>query len=156
MKKTLIAALLAAPLALAACGPAESAPEPIPVADSAPVLEESQGFGGTFAADDEVVPAKEPAAASAPTIEDIYVQTLDNLGVSYTGRSDVIQAGRVVCRFVDEGHLLSDLFIEMAIDPQAERILPPVSNDDLPYVAGAAVPAFCPEHEAAVNRDLGF
>lgn len=154
MKKTLTAVLLAAPLALAAC----SSPGDFPVEPSttSAVIEESRGTGGSYSADDQVIPADRTTSAPAPTIEDVYIKTLDNLDVSYTSRTDVIQAGHVVCKFVDEGYRLSDLFIEMALDPQVERILPPVSNDDLPYVVGAAVPAFCPEHEAAVSRDLGF
>lgn len=155
MKKTLTAALLVAPLALAACGSPEGAPATATTTSA--VIEESRGSGGSYSADDQVVPAdRTTTSAPTPTIEDLYIKTLDNLDVSYTSRSDVIRSGHVVCQFIDEGHLLSDLFIEMAIDPQVERILPPVSNDDLPYVVGAAVPAFCPEHEAAVSRDLGF
>lgn len=160
MKKTLTAVLLAAPLALAACGSPEgsSAPSTPVVATSSAVLEESRGTGGSYSADDQVVPADRATTSQAPTptIEDVYLTTLDGLGVTYTSGAEVVRAGRVVCQFLDEGHLLSDLFMEMAIDPQSERILGPVSNDDLPYVAGAAVPAFCPEHEAAVGRDLGF
>lgn len=155
MKKTIIAIALAAPLALAACGSTEStAPStasPAPTTER--VIEETRGTGGGFIADDKVVPPTTENPAQA--VDNAFIETLDEFGVRYTSESDVIRSGKVVCQFIDDGYKLSDLFFEMALDPQAERILPPVSNDDLPYVAGAAVPAYCPEHAAAVDRDLG-
>ena len=154
MKKTLTAVLLAAPLALAAC----SSPGSFPVAPAtgAATIADSRDTSSGYSSDDQVVPAATSTQSPASLREEAYIRTLDGLDVSYTSRSEVIKAGHVVCQFVDKGYLLSDLFMEMALDPQTERILTPVSNDDLPYVVGAAVPAFCPEHEAAVGRDLGY
>lgn len=152
-KKTIIAAVLTAPLMLAACGSTEGASAASATFEAGtPVLEETSG-ARIYPAEDKVVPAPAP---TPPTIEELYVEVLDESGVTYTSESDVILAGRVACEFLDEGYLFSDLFIEMAASPQSERILPPVSNDDLPFVVGAAVPAFCPEHELLVRTDLGF
>lgn len=144
MNKTLIAAIVAAPLALAACTPADGITSSSPTSTTAV----------TYAADDKVIESPPVLEERTVSEEDIFLAQLDNQGIRYTTDSAAIQGGVAVCAFIDEGNKSSDLFWEMALEEPVERILPPVSNEDLPSFMGVAVAVLCPEFKARVARDL--
>lgn len=103
--------------------------------------------------DDEVV---EPVTqTSDEDVEDLFIDALDDQGLTYGTRDEGIRTGLTVCAFIDQGNSVSDLFWEMAYDTSGERVLPNVPNDDLPAVMGVSVAIFCPEFTARVDRDLG-
>lgn len=143
MTKILIAALVVAPLALAACTPADSA-------TSSP----ASTTAVAYAAEDKVVEPPPVLEEEVASEEDIFLAQLDNQGITYTTDSAAIQGGVAVCAFIDEGNSPSELFWEMALEEPVERILPPVSNEDLPSFMGVAVAVLCPEFKARVARDL--
>lgn len=144
MTKTLIATLIVAPLALAACTPADGATSG-PTTSSTAV---------SYAAEDKVVESPPVIEEEVASEEDIFLAQLDNQGIAYTTDSAAIQGGVAVCGFIDEGNSPSELFWEMALEEPVERILPPVSNEDLPSFMGVAVAILCPEFKARVARDL--
>lgn len=145
MKKTIIAALVVAPLALAACTPAEGGTATASSTTSTAV---------EYVADDEVIQAPPVIEEKVATEEDRFLGRLDGLGIAYTSEEDAILGGLTVCTFVDEGNSTRDLIWEMAIEEPQERVLPPISNDNLPEFMGVAVSEFCPELTARVQRDL--
>lgn len=144
MTKTLIATLIVAPLALAACTPADGATSS-PTTSSTTV---------SYAAEDRVVESPPVIEEKVASEEDVFLAQLDGQGIAYTTGPEAIQGGLAVCSFIDEGNRSSDLFWEMALEEPVERILPPVSNEDLPSFMGVAVAILCPEFKARVARDL--
>lgn len=144
MTKTLIATLIVAPLALAACTPADGATSS-PTTSSTAV---------SHAAEDRVVESPPVIEEKVASEEDVFLARLDNQGIAYTTGPEAIQGGVAVCAFIDEGNRSSDLFWEMALEEPVERILPPVSNEDLPAFMGVSVAVLCPEFRARVARDL--
>lgn len=144
MTKTLIATLIVAPLALAACTPADGATSSSTTSSTAVA----------YVAEDKVVESPPVIEEKVASEEGIFLAQLDNQGIAYTTDSEAIQGGVAVCAFIDEGNKSSDLFWEMALEEPVERILPPVSNEDLPSFMGVAVAILCPEFKARVARDL--
>lgn len=147
MTKILIAALVAAPLTLAACVPADGA-SPRTSASStstAPV---------EYVTDDEVIQSPPVTQEEVADEEDIFLTELDRQGVRYTSETEALLGGLTVCSFIDEGNSSRELFWEMSVGQPTERILDPVSNADLPAFMGISVGVLCPEFRAQVERDL--
>lgn len=138
-----VVAAAAAALTFAACEPADTADTAEPLATSHTIETETAAVEETEASSFEYTP---PAAPPASVRNQAYFDTLQAGGIRI-GDDDALLVGMTVCSFFDEGHSAEDLFMEMAMDPYAENILPVVDNDDLPYAMGAAVAAFCPEHQ---------
>lgn len=140
MKKTIVAASAACLLALSACAPGL----PVEEADT----ETTFTTASPQISEDRVVSA--PVTSSAPILTDeeiselAFLLTLDEQGVDLP-RDVAIRAAETTCLFMEQGGDVDQLFLEMALNP-SEQVLPEIPNEDLPYVMGAAVGAYCPEH----------
>lgn len=131
----IVAAAVAA-VALTACEPADST-------TTTDATATSRHIETTTATPAEYTPDAEPPESVR---EKAYFDTLREAGIRIAD-DDALLLGKTVCTYFDEGNTARQLFMEMAVDPYAEQILPVVSNDDLPYAMGAATAAFCPEHQ---------
>lgn len=137
MKRIMLAALAAGALALGACAdPAPGSPSPASSADAAiPATTTTQA---SFARKEA------PRKTEQEVREESYLKVLREEGI-YLDDKTALLAGRTTCQFIDEDGSVDQLFYEMASDPY-DQVLPEISNNDLPFIMGAAVGAFCPEH----------
>lgn len=135
MKKILLAALAAGALSLAACSTPVEADTATPTSTVAQVAEA-----------DSVVTSKAtvPPANSESTFNRAYLETIREEGI-YLDRDEALLVGDVICEFLDEGGDPYALIMGLAMNPY-DRPIPTVSNEDLPYVMGAAIGALCPRH----------
>lgn len=137
MKRIMLAALTAGALALGACAdPAPGSPSPASSADAViPTTTTTQA---------NVARKEAPRKTEQEAREEIYLEVLQEEGI-YLDDDTALRAGRATCQFIDEGYSVDQLFYEMVLDPY-DQVLPGISNDDLPFIMGAAVGAFCLEH----------
>lgn len=138
MKKILLAALAAGALPLAACSPSTSTFK----ADSAT----STASVSRVAEADSVVTSRAatPPKDEAPASERAYLETVKESGI-YLDRDEALLVGNVVCEFLDDGGDPYALIAGLAMNPY-DRPIPTVSNEDLPFIMGAAMGALCPRH----------
>lgn len=137
MKRIMLAALAAGTLALGACAdPAPGSPSPASSADAV--------IPATTTTQASVVRKEPPRKTWQEVREESYLEVLQEEGI-YLDDETALRAGRTTCQFIDEGHRVDQLFYEMASNPY-DQVLPGISNDDLPFIMGAAVGTFCPEH----------
>lgn len=101
------------------------------------------GPHSTPAASPAYTPAYSPPSAAAPTTavnpDDVFIATLQRLGLSIKNRNSAIAAGRAVCVAIDAGNsvpdLLSNLMTENGFTPQ-----------DAGHFLGTSIAAYCPQH----------
>lgn len=139
MKKILLAALAAGTLSLGACStPVETGTDATATPATSTV--------GLVAEADSVVTSQvtTPPAVSESIPNRAYLETIEEAGI-YLDRDEALLVGDVVCQFLDGGGNPYALFIELEMNPY-DRPIPSVSNEDLPFVMGAAVGALCPRH----------
>lgn len=122
-------ALTAAVLPLTACGGAEDTERHGLVGDDAAIAESV-----------ESAPAPPPAM---PSDEELYVATLDLQDIYYSSESAAVGAGRAACRSLDAGMS----FYQVGLSAVGAGYSP----EDAGYIVGAAISAFCPEHEHLIG-----
>lgn len=90
-----------------------------------------------------------PTVSAEERTKQAYYRTLKKEGI-YLDDLTAYQAAMTTCEFIETGHSVEGLFHEMATDQVLGRVvdpvLPGISDDDLPFIMGAAVGAFCPEY----------
>ena len=142
MKKLLLAALAAGTLATGACSALDSesdlsddysAPAAAPVLESTVVAPAAPSTG----------------VGSEQRTRSIYYSTLASEGIVIDDESAYI-AGLATCEFIDDGGSMSDLMVGLALGEEDPLDLG-ISNDDLPFLMGAAIGAFCPENAGAIR-----
>lgn len=142
MKKLLLAALAAGTLATGACSALDSEPDlsgDYSTAAAAPVLESTV-----------VMPAAPSAGVgSEQRTESIYYSTLASEGIVIDNDTAYI-AGLATCEFINDGGSMSDLMVGIALGGEDPFDLG-ISNEDLPFLMGAAIGAFCPENAGAIR-----
>lgn len=142
MKRIMLAALAAGTLALGACAdPAPGSPSPASSADAA--------IPATTTTQANVARKEAPRKTGQEMLEESYLEVLQDEGI-YLDDETALRAGHTACQFIDEGGSVHQLFYEMAVDPY-DQVLPGISNDDLPFIMGAAVGTFCPEHRGVLQ-----
>lgn len=145
MKKIVIAASAACLLALSACGEPAFIDRPTSTETTFSTPEHRISESR---AEDRVI--SEPTTPTTPTLTDeeiselAFLLTLGQEGVDLP-KDVAIRAAETTCLFLEQGGDVDQLFLEMALNPY-EQVLPEVPNEDLPFVMGAAVGAYCPEH----------
>lgn len=143
MKKILLAALAAGVLAVGAC----SAPgaETTPTTESSTFVAPPRHLESTTAA-----PAR-PASglSSKQRTEAVYYATLAEEGIVVDDAAAYL-AGQATCEFIDEGGSMPDLMLGLAMSEEDPFGLG-ISNEDLPFLMGAAIGAFCPENAGAIR-----
>lgn len=133
LRRLLAVLSLAAALLLTACGGAEDTERHGLVGDDAAIAESV-----------ESVPAPAPAPPPAmPSDEELYVATLDIQGVYYSAPDAAVAAGRAACDSLDAG--MSFYAVGMS------AVGAGYSPEDAGYIVGAAIGAFCPEHEDLIG-----
>ena len=151
---TKIAALAAAGLAaigLAACDPnLEAAPLSTSSAMIEPAAEQApaDGSAATWTAEPD-----DTVAEASTTIEDIYIDVLDEQGAFYATEAQAIDAAKLLCFRMDNGENLSAIMWEYTLTDRP--INSGVSTDSTGTIAGAGVPAFCPQHRDQLDSFIG-
>ena len=74
--------------------------------------------------------------------EKAYLETLSEMDVPYSTEEEAVEMGTAICRVLDLGVTVDELFLEAAQLPSMTE----ETAGHLGAVVGAAVPAFCPEH----------
>ena len=74
--------------------------------------------------------------------ERAYLETLSELDVPYSTEAEAVEIGKDLCRVLDLGVTVDELFLEAAQLPGMTE----ETAGHLGALVGAAVPAFCPEH----------
>lgn len=105
---------------------------------------------------DEVIGSKSSSPVSQAAAEDdilgipntsvidmAALATLNNMGVYCPSDDACLNAVASVCMYKSMGYTSNDLYVELAMDPYAEQIMPPFSNDDIPYFFGVAEGGYC-------------
>lgn len=143
MKKTLIAASAAVLLATSACATDadEASPsQPVPVAES--VAETEPLFTAT-------PQATAPPLSEKEIGEQAFLAVISEYGINLP-EDRALQIGNDTCLFLSNGGTVEDLIDDLASRPY-DRMVPELSNFDLPYVQGAAVGAMCPEYDQELS-----
>jgi hypothetical protein len=83
-----------------------------------------------------------PDAHATPVDDVTFLQVLDERGITYPSASKVIEAGHLVCQFLDAGNSLPAVIKAVHDNTQL--------GSDSAYFVGVAVGSFCPEHARSV------
>lgn len=151
---TKIAALAAAGFVaatMAACDPSIEAASPsTSSATIEPAAEQSpaEGSAATWTAEPD-----DTVAEASTTIEDIYIAVLDEQGAFYATEAQAIDAAKLLCLRMDTGENLSAIMWEYTLTDRP--INSGVSTDSTGTIAGAGIPAFCPQHRDQLDSFVG-
>lgn len=140
-KKVLLATMAVGALSLAACstGPLDEA-EPTLTTSASPASQTLEPATPQVAL---------PTRTEEEIIEEFYLETLREEGITVS-KSSALLVVDVTCEFMAEGGDPYSLFFGMALEPDVQ-VVPGVSNEDLPFMMGAAVGGFCPEYSEAIQ-----
>ena len=101
-------------------------------------------FVVTAGIDDDNTPASRPR----PTVSDesLYVVTVRGVGdVASVSDATLIRTGREVCGALDRGASVAEIALIAATE----------GGSNGGFIVGAAIPAFCPRHQTALDQFLG-
>lgn len=147
MKKILMAALAAGTLALGACSaPDAEVKASLPATGTAAPTADRVLETTTF-----VAPAAKPSAGlgSEQRREIAFYEVLAEEGI-VVDDDTAYMAGLATCQFLDEGGDMADLALGLALSEE-DAFDTGISNDDMPFLMGAAIGAFCPEHAGVLQ-----
>jgi hypothetical protein len=79
------------------------------------------------------------APAHADTNDDVFVATLDNMGIPYTGgHQNALRLGHAICQVMDENGYDVDTMNQAVANNEG------LSGNAAAFVVGAAIKVFCP------------
>lgn len=140
----LAAGLVALTFVAAACadavGPNESTVTSSPSTVEASPVVESVNTSTTSAT---ATPRATEAELTPQMLDEAALRTLDTVGVYCPSDAQCLSAVATVCAYKSLGYTSEDLYMELAINPDIEQIMPPFSNDDIPYFFGVAEGGYC-------------
>jgi hypothetical protein len=95
--------------------------------------------------------ASTTSAASSRDLQiDALVLTIQRR-VPGTTRASAIDLAKTACNAIDEAGSITEFIAQVATDPEIDLKM----SGDMAYVVGVAVPIYCPEYRAEMDRIAG-